>query len=217
MCHAPPPPRGRRGPVRRRLLRDSAAANVRPVGTSTSAAGAPASGSCRLLSHDEVKALLGGEPGPAQPRQLQGLSACRWSGGDKYELQVMEGSAAAWAKSLPATLEQLERSGLIKDAENKRKFAIAADLVRQGKDIPPAEACTLFSAMLEVRGQEPGSLETVSVIPSSEEPIAVSGQSCRDGRFTSVTIAREAGLEADPFADPILTALDAAHARAIEG
>lgn len=129
----------------------------------------------------------------------------------------MEGSAAAWAKSLPATLEQLERSGLIKDAENKRKFAIAADLVRQGKDIPPAEACTLFSAMLEVRGQEPGSLETVSVIPSSEEPIAVSGQSCRDGRFTSVTIAREAGLEADPFADPILTALDAAHARAIEG
>lgn len=112
-------------------------------------------------------------------------------------------------------MQMMEDSGLVKDADGKRKFQRLRDLVEPGVLMSPTEACQVFSAMLEVQGQPPGTQSILNVFPHAENAKAMSGQICSAGRFTTVTLANEDGLAQPLPGEQVQHALELAHRRSL--
>ncbi len=146
---------------------------------------------CDLLSESQVEALAG-EPLTDQDETTVGdLPVCVWGSLDGVGAQVGVFPASDWARELPGLVEKLQASGLLEgDDDNQRKLEEASDLVESGQTIPADEACGLFTDLVELNGQPEGSDRIVALFPSADDPQAVTGQSCRDGRYATVTLAR---------------------------
>lgn len=158
---------------------------------------------CDLLKPSEVKQLLG-EEGVAHPGVTGGMPNCQWVAADGKYVQVIHIPSSAWARSLPEVFRVVEASGLASDPDNVRKLRQGARLVESGKKLSAAEACSMFEQMLEIQGQPPGTNSVVLVQPTHENPLAVTGQMCSDGIFTSVLIANKTQLnKTRPLAIPL--------------
>jgi len=171
---------------------------------------------CELLSADEVADLAGKRVvGPAEPRLVGGLPVCKWPVEDDGFVQVGSLSAADWAQGLPQLLRMMEDAGLVEDADGKRQFQQMRDLVETNETLTPTEACAAFSTMLELQGQPVGTQVMVNVIPNNEAPIGMAGQMCSAGRFTTVTVANEAGLTKPLPGQKVVSALKLVHRRGL--
>lgn len=157
--------------------------------------GTASQSSCDLLSDADVERFLGVTGITGTPGGIGIVPGCQWVSDDGKYMQVIAVDASDWAKQLPDTLEQAKASGLFRDAANLRKLRQGAALVADGKDLDPDQACAMFSMLLEeLQGQPEGSTMIVNVIPTPAEPNAVAGQTCTEGRFTSVMVADPKGL-----------------------
>lgn len=160
-----------------------------------SAAGDP----CSLLTAKDARKILGGPVQDPEPGDLAGLPQCVWPAKTgTSRVQVASIDASTWSRSLPDILQQLEASIPASDKSNLDKLRKGADLVESGQDLDSDEACSLFSDMLEVQGQPPGSKSIVSVFPSLDKAQAVSAQICTNGHYTTVTTTDPDGLD-DPL------------------
>ncbi|HET8961986.1 DUF3558 family protein [Nocardioides sp.] len=190
----------------------SSSTGTSPTETSATPSAAP-SDPCDLLPNREVEQVAGGAVGAARSGMTGGLTNCQWAIADGGFVQVIGSTSSTWAQSLPDALRALESSGQFTDSANLRKIRAGAELVEAGQELDPVEACSLFSEMLELQGQPAGSRWIVNVVPDRENAMAVTGQQCTEGRFTSVMIADETGLgEPLPIA-PVSEALRSAHRR----
>ena len=170
---------------------------------------------CALLNDDELETLAGEVVGGARPGMLPGgMPNCRWSLSNGSFIQVIAASASDWARSLPEALRAIEATGAAIDPDQVKALRDAARLVEGGGQVEPDEACELFSQMLELRGEEPGQDHTLNVVPSRDDPHAVNGQMCSDGRFTSVMIASDDGLTEPLPMQLVIDATQIAHGRA---
>jgi len=125
-----------------------------------------------------------------------GVQHCQWSGAEARFVQVVSIPAQDWARSLPDIVRAAKSSGVLSDEENLKRLEEAAGLVEAGREIGPAEACSLFSTMIEeFQGMPAGSDQIVTLLPTGEDPMAVTSQVCREGRYTSVMVADRAGFE----------------------
>lgn len=141
---------------------------------------------------------------------------CVWPLSDGSYIQAIATTSPDWAKTVPQAIGALERSGLVSDAEILRRLREVGELIEGGRDINGTQACAVFSAMLELQGRPAGLSRIVTVAPTRQNPFAVTGQTCTDGRFTSVMIARNPeGLD-EPFPiEQVTKALKSAHRRAL--
>ncbi|MFC7404218.1 hypothetical protein [Georgenia alba] len=182
------------------------------TGAAEAAEPAPAAGACALLSAAEVEQLLGGPGSVPTPGQSAGVPNCRWSGADGRTLQTIAGGATEWARGLPELVRAIEASGAVDlDAEEVEALRRGVEMVEAGQDIEAGAACDLFSEMLRVQGEEPGTQRVVALYPNADAPLAVSGQACTDGRFTSVVLLDEGGWEEPPPLELVDAALGSAH------
>jgi hypothetical protein len=156
---------------------------------STTAAGAE---TCQLLGSSEAERLLGGKKGVANPGLTGGTPNCQWITAEGRYVQVIQTPSPKWAEGLPAALKTLRASGIAADPENVRKLRQGARMIQSGKKLNAAQACSIFSRMVELQGRPAGSHDIVTVFPSRENPLGVTGQICSDGTFTSVLIANKA-------------------------
>ena len=179
--------------------------------TPSPSASVASSDPCDLLSDRELHQLAGGAVSAARPGMTGGLANCQWATSDGRFIQAIGSTSPYWAQSLPDALRSIESSGLITDAEDLKKLRDGAKLVEAGQDLDPVKACSLFSEMLELQGQPEGSLWIVTAVPNRETPMAVSGQMCSGGRFTSVMVADEAGLEGPVPIEQVAQVLGSAH------
>ncbi|GAA1402333.1 hypothetical protein [Oerskovia paurometabola] len=153
-----------------------------------------AAGACDLIGGDQVTALAGQSlDGPFETTVAGNVEfpACVWGDPAGATVQVSRIPAADWAQQLPEMLQQLEATGLVDDAENTRKIREASALVGTGEKLDAVQACEIFSTTIEIAGGEPGRTETVNIVPSLEDPQALTGQSCRDGVFSSVLVMKD--------------------------
>lgn len=153
-------------------------------------------GPCGLLTDEEVTGLLGEQGSEGRVGATAGVQNCQWSGATGRWVQVVSIPAQNWARSLPDLVRAAKSSGVLSDEENLERLEEAAGLVEAGKEIGPAEACSLFSTMIEeFQGMPAGSDQIVTLLPTGEDPMAVTSQVCREGRYTSVMVADRAGFE----------------------
>lgn len=173
---------------------DGAAAPVRastPVEDPAPATGAAA---CSLIEADQVSALAGRTlDGPHETTVAgdEDFPACVWGDPAGTTVQVSRVPAEDWAERLPEMLQQLEATGMVDDAENTRKIREASGLVDAGEQLDAGKACEIFSTMIEIAGGGPGRTESVNIVPTLEDPQALTGQSCSDGVFSSVLVMRD--------------------------
>ena len=179
----------------------SSDANTSAASPSTTA---PGSDTCDLLSDAEAERLLG-DKGVANPGQTGGTPNCQWITSEGRYVQVIQTSSSVWAEGLPAALKALEASGLANDPENVRKLREDSRLIESGKKLNAAQACSMFTRMVEIQGRPPGSNDVATVFPTRENPLGVTSQICSDGIFTSVLLANKARPDGQiaPLKQPI--------------
>lgn len=171
---------------------------------------------CDLLTDTELSALAG-EPLPeGTPANVGGLPACQWGPTERVGVQATTVPAGTWARQLPALVDRLEASGLL-DAENRDKLEAARELVESGAQIAPDRACDLFTSLIvEFQGQPSGSWRVINAVPTREDPRAISGQSCRQGTFTSVLLVAPGLSGSHDEIERVATALATARKRGLD-
>ncbi len=173
-----------------------------PPGSPTRASGAR---SCELLGTAEVAELAGRDLGAGRPVATDstgGLPVCEWGEMSHRGVQVSAVPARVWAGGLPEAVAALGGSALAEDPESARRLRAAADLVAGGDDLSAARSCRLFGTLVRVSGAAAGQDRSLSVVPSTADPQAVIGQTCRAGRYVSVLLVRPdlTGASAEPLA-----------------
>ncbi|TDE94819.1 hypothetical protein EXU48_08460 [Occultella glacieicola] len=170
---------------------------------------------CSHLGADAVATLAGAELEP-RPHDVGGVPACIWGNLNTIGVQVILVGAEVWATGLPSNAEQLLAEPLYADqiSEDERatlEEAIAA--VEAGEQIEPARACEMFELMLFHDAQLDGANYTVRIVPSADDPQAITAQGCIEGVFGSVLLVRPdltgSDHEAERVGDVALTLLDA--------
>lgn len=165
--------------------------------------------SCDLLDDEQVTELAGEDLGAGREASIAGqLPVCQW--GDLSGVGVQAGvvDASDWARSLPDVVEQLEASGIVDDEMNTQRLEDAAGLVASGDTIPADQACELFGDLAEIGGQGADAEVTVSLVPSSADPQAITAQACRDGVYTTVLVTRPGLTDTAADVGPVQRALD---------
>lgn len=181
------------------------------VGDSEPEADPAAERACSLLSGDEVAELAGEDLGDPEPGEVTGLPTCRWGSPEGIGVQVVDVPVAEWVANLEPALDLVESSDLGDDPATAAKLKAARDLLASGdpEQMDDVEGCELFALFLEIQGLAPGQSRTVNVIPDRQSPEAVSGQSCTDGRFSSVLIQGSRVTGSADEVDRVGVALDA--------
>ncbi|WP_143448903.1 DUF3558 family protein [Kineosporia sp. A_224] len=190
-------------------------------GTSASSSSAPSASAsagavapCDLLSSAERATLAGRPVGKPSPGATGGMPLCKWPTADGGFVQAASAPASQWAQSLPELLRLVEASNLITDDEGLEKLREGGRIVAGGQRLDAVEACAMFSRLVELQGVAPGRTSVVNVLPTLEDPSAVSGQMCSEGTYTSVMVANVKGLDEPLPVEKVETALESAHRRA---
>jgi hypothetical protein len=167
------------------------AAGPRGGDSSSATTEEPGESPCGLLGDAEIQALAGTPLEETAETTIAGeLPICVW--GSLNDVGVHAGlvKASTWARALPEAVEQAQASGLLDDESNSTKLQEAADLIRSGSTIPAEEACGLFGDLVQLNGLPEGADSTVNILPTRDDPQAISGQACRDGSYATVVLVR---------------------------
>lgn len=161
-------------------------------------------GPCDLLTTEEAELLVGTPTAEPRLDPTSEVPTCEWEVKPKGMISVMSMDATEWAQTLPEILAS--SSSLKLGAEDLQQLEDAAELIETGRDVTPEKACSLFSDMLELQGQRPGTIGIVSAGPSREDAKYLNAQVCTEGRFTSLVVAKVGGFSA-PFPDKTVQAI----------
>ncbi|MGN8552204.1 UNVERIFIED_CONTAM: DUF3558 domain-containing protein [Microbacterium sp. SLM126] len=182
---------------------DSSAVGASPGGE---AAGSP----CSLLDDATLAALIGTAPQGAEVTVPgSDLRACQFGDITERGVQVTQVPAGEWAHALPAMVESMKDlpAGTL-DASVMKQLEDASDAIAAGATIAAEEACTYFSRLLEIQGQEPGTTRAVTHYPDFESAIAITGQQCIEGTYTSLLVGRPDLTDDPEIVDQVSNVLD---------
>ena len=139
---------------------------------------------------------------------------CRWQASSAL-IQVTTLPAQAWAKTLPQVVKQLESSGGITSAADKKELARAKKLLAKASSFSGKQACEAFTTLAEINGAAKGATTTITVVPITKSEAGISAQTCTSGELTSL-IYSVPGLKESKQVDAAVTkALAAAQKRAL--
>ena len=171
-------------------------------------------GQCQLLEAATVSDLAGealeGRESTVGGVGGSSLRACMYGRLDDVGVQVAQAPAGEWARALPGMLDQLKDMGGAGFPDALRQIEEAAQLIERGEAVPPEQACQLFDDMLAFRGIDSSSDGVISYVPDREDPLFASVQTCRDGTYTSIGVARPgmtAGAEQDAALEEAINTL----------
>ncbi|MFD4960270.1 hypothetical protein [Microbacterium sp. NPDC058389] len=164
---------------------------------------------CTLLDSATLESLIDSAPSGSEVTVPgSDLPACQFGDITELGVQVARVPAGEWAGSLPAIVDGLRAlpEGTLDPAVMKQ-LEDSSEAIAAGAVTPAGEACGYFSSLLELQGQEPGTTRSVSYYPDMETAIAVTGQQCVDGIYTSVVVGKDDLADDTAIVDQVLTVL----------
>ncbi len=112
-------------------------------------------------------------------------------------------------------MAQLESSGEITSASDKKELARAKKLLADASSFTGKQACDVFTTLAEINGAEKGATTTITSVPITESEAGISAQMCTSGEMTSL-IYSVPGLKKSKEVDAAVTkALAAVQKRAL--
>ncbi|WP_436037305.1 hypothetical protein [Microbacterium sp. LjRoot45] len=177
-----------------------------PTASSDAAPGSP----CTLLDDETVADLVGASSAGVEttPPGTE-LPVCQYAATDGGGVQVAQMPAAEWARALPALVESILAlpEGAVPDSL-RSQIEDAVNAVESGSTIEPEAACGYFSQLLEAAGQGAGLVSSIAYLPDRESAVAVSGQQCIDGTYTSLLVYRDGIATDEQIVDQVSGILD---------
>jgi hypothetical protein len=158
--------------------------------TESAGPGAAAGAPCDALDSQDLEALAGTDLGTGNAGKAGTLTACQWGDPNSAGVQAVSVTAEEWGAQLPVLIQQVKASGAFDDATNAKQLEKASKLVESGKQLDADQACSLFSRLAELQGNKPHRSVTVTLLPTAQQPQAISAQTCTDGRFASVLLIK---------------------------
>ena len=167
--------------------KDTKAADPTPSASATPQATVdPKEPACSFLTAAEREELVGSAIDQVVATSgTASSSQCRWQA-DTALIQVTTLPAQDWAKTLPQVVAQMESSGDITAAKDKKELARAKKLLADASSFSGTQACDVFTTLAEINGAEKGATTTISLVPISEKDSGVSAQMCTSGEMTSL-------------------------------
>ncbi len=196
---------------------DTKAADPTPsASTTTQPTVDPKEPACSFLTAAERKELVGSAIDTVVATNgTDQSSQCRWQASTAL-IQVTTLPAQAWAKTLPQVVAQLESSGQITSAKDKKELAKAKKLLADASSFSGKQACDVFTTLAVINGAEKGATTTITSVPVTESESGISAQMCTSGEMTSL-IYSVPGLKQSKQVDAAVTmALAAVQKRALE-
>lgn len=166
---------------------DAKAADPKPSASATTQPTVdPKEPACRFLTASE-RAQLAGSPVDTvvATSGTAGSSQCRWQSSSAL-VQVTTLPAQAWAKTLPEVVTQLESSGDVRTATDKKELARAKKLLAGATSFTGEQACAAFTTLAEIGGAKRGATTTITSVPITQSQTGVSAQMCTSGEMTSL-------------------------------
>jgi hypothetical protein len=166
---------------------DTKAADPTPSASATTQATVdPKEPACSFLTAAERKELVGSAIDEVVATGgTAGSSQCRWQAPTAL-IQVTTLPATAWAKTLPQVVAQLESSGDITSARDKKELARAKKLLAKASSFTGKQACDVFTTLAEINGAEKGATTTITSVPITKSESGISAQMCTSGEMTSL-------------------------------
>ncbi|MFC7488572.1 hypothetical protein ACOCJ7_08265 [Knoellia sp. CPCC 206453] len=146
---------------------------------------------CELLTAAELVSLTG--------KKLEGrgttitgstIRACQYGELETVGLQVAKVPADEWAKALPGVVEQFKANGAMGSSDVLAQLEKAAKVIEEGNTLPPGKACEFFSTLVEVQGKPPQTRSITAYVPTADDPVAISAQSCQGDTYVSLLVGR---------------------------
>ncbi|MFV0524014.1 MAG: hypothetical protein ACK5RL_05895, partial [Acidimicrobiales bacterium] len=172
---------------------------------------------CTLVEDATVETFVGGEAQVEHKEVDPSLGGTQCLYGMSTGALVVVGSMTAdtWLAQIPTAIEGLESSGLL-DATTQEQLDSTRRLLEENPDMGGDEACALFSDMAEAQGAGQGVDELVNYVPNATDPIGVSGQRCRDGVYSNITLQAEGLVDDVATYSRVLSALDTVHQAGVQ-
>ena len=195
---------------------DPKAADPTPSASATPQATVdPNEPACSFLTAADRKALVGSAIDQVVATSGSDQSSqCRWQASSAL-IQVTTLPAQAWAKTLPQVVHQLETSGDVKTADDKKELARAKKLLSSASKFTGKQACDAFTTLAEIGGAKRGATTTITLVPISEKDSGVSAQMCTSGEMTSLIYSVPGLKKTRAVDEAVTTALSAAQERAL--
>lgn len=195
---------------------DAKSADPTPSASATSQATVdPKEPSCSFLTASERKDLVGSAIDEVVATSgTAGSSQCRWQS-DSALIQVTTLPAQAWAKTLPQVVAQLESSGQVTSAGDKKELARAKKLLAKASSFTGKQACDVFTTLAEINGAKKGATTTITSVPITKSEAGISAQMCTSGEMTSLIYSVPDLKESKQVDAAVTKALAAAQKRAL--
>lgn len=84
-----------------------------------------------------------------------------------------------------------------------KQLETASALLSGGEKVTAEDACSYFSLVAEAQGLEAGTNTSVTYYPDKDSAVAVIGQQCVDGWFTSLVVGRPDAAGNDTLPDNV--------------
>lgn len=178
----------------------------------------PADEACSMITEEEL-VTLSGESSLGEPLEVDlggGLPVCQWMQGTT-RVQVGTFPSTDWARRFPQLLAQLEASGTEFDKATRKKLDKSLELLESGGTIDEKAACDLFSTMVELQGAGSGQDFIINLVPDAKTVLAITGQTCTGGQYTTVMLMRPGLTGSDDEVARVRSTLRAVHTRAVQG
>ena len=175
----------------------------------------PKEPACTFLTAGERRRLAGTPVDTVVATQGTATSSqCRWQAATAL-IQVTTLPAQEWAKTLPDVVKQLESSGDVKTATDKKELARAKKLLSDASSFTGKQACDAFTTLAEIGGAKKGAMTTIALVPISSAESGVSAQMCTSGEMTSLIFSVPDLKETKTVDAAVTSALAAAQKRAL--
>jgi len=175
----------------------------------------PKEPACSFLTAGERRELAGTPVDTVVATNGTAVSSqCRWQASTAL-IQVTTLPAQEWAKTLPDVVKQLESSGDVKTATDRKELARAKKLLSDASSFTNEQACDAFTTLAEIGGAAKGASTTIALVPISSAESGISAQMCTSGEMTSLIFSVPNLKKTKPVEAAVTSALAAAQRRAL--
>ncbi|MGI9084669.1 MAG: hypothetical protein ACR2FE_05180 [Aeromicrobium sp.] len=172
---------------------------------------------CTLLTPKERRSIAGEKinivaPGPSNRNAPQ----CRWvttlSTPNAIEIKVVTQTVQIWLRGLPLRIDRTIRGGQVDSKYSKRLQAAKQKVLGGADEIGDAEACDLFSLMVEVNL----GVKDLSQVVLREDATTAAVHKCSKGVYTVLTYSEPELTPSLPLGEAMKRLVKIAHSRAVK-
>ena len=176
---------------------------------------------CTLLTAKDRRSIAGEKIEVVAPVQLlKGVLQCRWVKTLKTpvttSIKVISQPVQTWVLGVPKQIDQSIQRGRVEDKYLGRLQAAKKKIIREGGEISDADACRIFSLLVEVNQERKNETEFVLFEGTTRGDYTAAWNTCKGGVHTALTYEEPSLVPSEALSNAVVRLGKLAHKRALK-